>query len=346
MKLDETKLKQRLKEARDTVFLLYGEEPYLTHHYRRRIVADAVAESGMEDLNLHELDGRDVDFATVQNLAETLPMLAEYSCVSVRDWDFSRSADTEHLIEWLADPPPHCVLVFWMSGAADDSKKSAKWKNFVVAVDKVGVVTEFPRKEPAEIVRLLVSGATRRGCVMQPAAARQLVEQCGDDLYMLLGELDKLCAVAGNGGEVTTEMVVVVGTKRLEASVFELSRAILKNHYERTYDILHRLRTCREEPIAILGVLSGAYADLYRAKVAAASGVPATALVKDFDYRGKDFRLKNAARDAAGMSIAVIRQCLDLLAQTDMQMKSTSLDKWELLEQTAAEMILLVRQGG
>ena len=112
MKLDETKLKQRLKEARDTVFLLYGEEPYLTHHYRRRIVADAVAESGMEDLNLHELDGRDVDFATVQNLAETLPMLAEYSCVSVRDWDFSRSADTEHLIEWLADPPPHCVLVF------------------------------------------------------------------------------------------------------------------------------------------------------------------------------------------------------------------------------------------
>ena len=46
------------------------------------------------------------------------------------------------------------------------------------------------------------------------------------------------------------------------------------------------------------------------------------------------------------MSIALLRKCLDLLAQTDTQMKSTSLDKWELLEQTAAQMILLVRQGG
>ena len=345
MKLDEAALKSRLKEARDTVYLLYGDEPYLIHHYRRTIVAGAIADDGMEDLNLHELDGRECDAAAIQGLAETLPMLAEYSCVTVRDWDVGDAADNDRLIEWLADPPPHCVLVFWMSGSADEKRKTAKWKSFVDAIDKVGIVCELSRKQPAEIVRLLCSGATRRGCTMQPPAARQLIEQCGDDLYMLLGELDKLCAVAG-GTEVTTELVVTVGTKRLEASVFELSRAILKNHYERSYDILHRLRTCREDPIAVLAVLSNTYADLYRAKVAAAAGIPATNLTKDFDYRGKDFRLKNAARDGAGMSISLLRNCLDLLVQTDTQMKSTPLDKWELLEQTAAQMILLVRQGG
>jgi len=344
MKLDEAGLKSRLKEARDTVYFLYGDEPYLIHHYRRTIVADAVEDDGMRDLNLHELDGREVDAAAIQGLAETLPMLAEYSCVTVRDWDVT-CADTDRLIEWLSDPPPHCVVVFWMSGSADDKRKTAKFKHFTDAIDKVGVVCELPRKQPADIVRLLCAGATRRGCSMQPPAARQLIEQCGDDLYMLLGELDKLCAVAG-GTEVTTELVVTVGTKRLEASVFELSRAILKNHYERTYDILHRLRTCREDPIAVLAVLSGTYADLYRAKVAAAGGINAVSLVKDFDYRGKDFRLKNAARDSAGMTVALLRKCLDLLAQTDTQMKSTPLDKWELLEQTAAQMILLVRQGG
>lgn len=57
-----------------------------------------------------------------------------------------------------------------------------------------------------------------------------MVEQCGDELHLLLNELDKLCALAGEG-EITREMIETAGTKNLEASVFDLSKAILQNHY-------------------------------------------------------------------------------------------------------------------
>ena len=120
---------------------------------------------------------------------------------------------------------------------------------------------EFPRKSDDEIVKLLCAGAGRRGCLMKPDVARRLLEQCGNDLNLLLNELDKLCAVAGNS-EITTVILDQVAIKNLNAQAYELSNAILQQHYEKAYLILHRLFACRAEPLVILGALSSAYADL------------------------------------------------------------------------------------
>ena len=171
--------------------------------------------------------------------------------------------------------------------------------SFLTALAAVDV---YKRQSTADIVKLLCSGATRRNCRLLPENARLLVEQCGDDLNLLLNELDKLCALAGEG-EITREMIESAGSKNLEASVFDLSKAILQNHYARAYAILHRLLSQKEEPVNILAVLSTAYADLYRAKVAAAAGKQADTLTADFQYRGREFRLRNAARDASRLSM-------------------------------------------
>jgi len=85
-------------------------------------------------------------------------------------------------------------------------KKSARWKAFSAAVDKVGCVVEFPKKTAGDVAKMLCAGAQRRGSSMTPEVARLLVEQCGNDLNLLLNELDKLCALAGVGG-VTREHV-------------------------------------------------------------------------------------------------------------------------------------------
>ena len=112
-----------------------------------------------------------------------------------------------------------------------------------------------------EAVRLLCAGATRRHCVLRPEVARELVEQCGNDLNLLLNELDKLCAVAGHG-EITSAIVGEVATKNLNAQAFELSNAILKHNYESAYTILHKLFASKLEPVVILAALSAAEEDL------------------------------------------------------------------------------------
>lgn len=345
MKLDEAGLKGRIKERLDRVYLLYGDEPYLVHHYRRQIIRAAVPEDALPEINLHELDGQTCRVDSIPDMAETLPMMAERTCVSVRDVDLSADGGIDTVIDWLSDPPEHCVLLFWNSGIAMDARKSARWKSLIAAVDKVGVVAALDRKEGNDIVRLLVAGASRRGFSMQPATARLLVEQCGDDLYLLMGELDKLCAVTGQG-EILPETVRAVGTYNLEAKVFDLSKVMMKGRYDQTYELLNRLRGVKADPISVLATMSAAFVDVYRAKIAAEGGEHATSVGDYYNYRNKAFRLRYAAQDAARFTVGTLRALIDLLAAADTKLKSTSHDPWLILEQTAAAMISRMREDG
>lgn len=347
MTITESELKKQIKEGRlQRVYFFYGEETYLSGHYAAQVAAKAVGGDEMAGLQSSEIRRPGLHDGRAGGCGRG-PALDGGK--QVRGGEGLRrrgggAANQERLLRLVSDPPESCVLVFWQDAVEADVKKNAKWKAFAAAVEKKGACVEFRRKSTADIVKLLCGGAARRGCRLQPDNARLLVEQCGDELHLLLNELDKLCALAGEG-EITREMIETAGTKNLEASVFDLSKAILQNHYARAYAILHRLLSQREEPVTILAVLSTAYADLYRAKVAAAAGKQADTLTADFQYRGKEFRLRNAARDASRLSIDVLRRSLDTLAQADLRLKSSRTDKRVVLEQTAARLIVLAKGG-
>lgn len=344
---DETLLKQQIKnEKLAPLYFLYGEETYLTLHYTAALAKAAVGDDEMGDFNLVKLDGQETDFDQIEDAAFSLPLMADRKCIIVRDFDptAASAAVQKRLTALLEEPPESCVLIFRMTQLQPDMKKSAKWRHFAEAVSAHGVCVEFARKSDAEAARLLTSGAARRHVNLSHELARTLVEQCGNDLSSLLGELDKLCAIAGEGGTITAELIESAATRHLEASIYDLSKAILRHNYTDSYTILSRLLGAREDPIIILARLSGAYTDLYRAKVADAAGVPATSLTAEFGYKGREFVLRNAARDCRSLSRDTLRRSLDLLAETDIRLKSSRCDKRVALEQVIARLILLAKE--
>ncbi len=347
MPKSEQDLKQHIKlgiPAR--VYLLYGEESYLTAHYAEQIIrlAGIHPNDGLAEFNLQRFDGQECSFDSIEEAAEALPLMADRKCVAVSNCDVTAAAVFDRAMALVADPPENTVLVFWMTTLLSEGKPNAKWRQFIEAVDANGICVHFPQKTVDEMVRLLCAGAGRRGSTLQPAVARELVEQCGNDMNLLLNELDKLCAVAGNG-EITSSILGEVATKNLNAQVFELSNAILKHNYESAYTILHRLFACRLEPLMILAAMSGAYTDLYRAKLAAIGGQRAETLVEEFDYKNKIFRLRYAQRDCSRLSLESLRESLDILAQADLRLKSYNADKRTLLEETAAKLIVTAKLG-
>lgn len=348
MQITENELKKQLKAGElARVYFLYGEESYLTAHYASQIAAKAAGDSALAEFNLQKFDGQSCTAEEIEDAAEALPVMADRKCVTVRDFDIAAGGASaqEKLLALVKDPPEGCVLIFWLDAVEADVKKNAKWKAFLAAVDKSGAAVSFPRKTAGDIVKLLCSGAVRRDCSLSPDNARRMIERCGGDLNLLLGELDKLSAYA-DGREITREDIETLGVQNLEASVFDLSKALLQGSYTKAYQIIHRLFVMREEPVAILAVLSNAYADLYRAKVARAAGEQAESLTAVFAYRGKEFRLRNAARDSASIPLPVLRESLETLAAADRMLKSSRTDKRVMLEQTAAKLILLSRTGG
>ena len=341
MAIKEAQLKNQLKEGLSGVYVLYGQEGYLVEQYMRLIAKQAVGDPD-DAFNMHRFDGQALAPEQLEQAVETLPLMAERTCVTVRDMDIA--ANAEALVQVVRQMPDSCVLVFWQMTLQPDRKKG--WKTFFDAVnERGGCVVEFARKTTGDIVKLLVSGAKRRSCTLDAQNARLIVEQVGTDLNLLLQELDKLAALA-DGGVITREMIEQLGTKNLEARVFDLSKAILQGRAKQAYELLHQLFAQREEAVSVLAVLSNAYADLYRAKVAVEGGEAPETLAQDFrGYKGREWRLGNAARDVRRMSKEALRDFLEILAQADTALKSGRVDDRVVLEQTVARLIERAERG-
>ncbi len=337
--MSEAQLKTALKDVLSSAYVLYGEESYLVEQYARLIAKQAVGDPD-DAFNMHRFDGQTLTVEQLEEAVEAFPLMAERTCVMVRDMDLNTHAD--RLVEILRQMPDTCVLVFWQMTVQPDKKKG--WTTVFSAVEERGCVVNFARKSDGDVVKLLVGGAKRRGCVLAAEDARLMVEQAGNDLNLLLCELDKLVALA-DGGAITRELIERIGTRNLEARVFDLSKAILQGRAKQAFELLHQLFVQREEPVAVLAVLSNAYADVYRAKVADIAGVSAQTLAADIkSYKGKEFRLRNAARDAGRMSVGMLRGSLDILAQADNDMKFSGKDARTLLEQTVSRLIARAQQ--
>ncbi len=350
MPMTEQDLKQHLSGgALSPLYFFYGEEPYLIAHYASRLVEKAVPPDDMAAFNLHVFDGTSLSLDELEAAVEALPLMGDNTCVWVKDYDAgaANAAATERMTAILKTVAEPCVLVFSVTAMEPDMKKNAKWKAFLKEVDKRGVSVAFVRRTTSETAALLVRGAKKRGCALDTATANLMIEQCGNELFLLLNELDKLCAVVGNGGTTTPDTVKTAAVKQLDASVYELSKALLQKRYDAAYDCIMRLFACGEEPIRILAVLSESYADLYRAKIAAIGGVQASALSQDFvSYRGREFRLRNAARDCRNLSVPALRECLQILGVADTRMKSNASSLHRLiLEETVARLILVAKES-
>src|SRR5699024_4505201 len=147
-----------------------------------------------------------------------------------------------------------------------------------------------------------------------------IISSSGSDLQTLQNEIRKLCAFVGQG-TITREHIEKVVARNMETTVFMLSNALAGGQYDRSLQLLDQLFYQNEEPISILAVLSSAFVDMYRVQVALESGGTYHTPAQWFDYKGKEFRLRNAQRDMRGLSSGQLRQILSLLMETDIQMK-------------------------
>jgi DNA polymerase-3 subunit delta len=339
MALNEKDLKQDLKETLRTVYLLYGEESYLTTRYEK-VIVDKAVEEDLGGFNFQKFDGDTAVIDQIEEAIDALPLMAQRKCVLIRDLDFEKAEVAERLLPLMQDPPETTVIVLAYPHLTPKPNKTNHWGELFEAVKQNGVVVNFAKKTPAEMVAVLCAGATRRGCVLSKQNAMFLIDQCSDDMILLGNELDKLCALA-DGGEITAAMIDKTATKNLEAKVYDLSKMILRRRRDEAYGLLNQLLQQREEPLAILGALTSTYVDMYRVKVALTSGRSTQEVADAFEtaYKRKEFRLRYAAQDASRMSVLELRKALTVLAQADTALKSSRTAPRFILEQTVAKLM-------
>lgn len=339
-KLDETGLKAQIKTADySNAYLIYGEESYLKEFYVSQM-KKKIVDPTFESFNFHQFDGKDTDMDDILKDAQMLPMMSEYNFVLVRDYPIEKSKnDLKLLKEFLEDVPESTVFVFYYA-AKDPDLKSSSFKNLEKYFDNAGAVVRLDKRSENEIAKLLVSGAKKRGAVLELHNAKYLISVSGNDMKNLLNELDKLSYFV-NGGEITREIIDNMATKCLQARVYDLSKAVVGGNFDLAYSVLDTLFSMKEDPIMLNAIIIGVYVDMYRVKCAKTAGNSYDDVAKHFNYKGREFALRNASRDCAALNENQLRKSLDVIMDTDLKLKSTSTDKRLLLEEMIVKLIMI-----
>lgn len=340
-RIGEAELKNQIKSGElSNVYFLYGEEGYLKEFYANKL-KDKVVEPAFADFNFHQYDGKSASINDILQDAEMIPMMAQYSFILVHDYPLDKSSsDMDALKEFFKDIPDTCVLVFWYDSIEVDTKKSSKWKSIEAAFAKAGTSVNLEKRTEADLVKLIVSSAKKRDCAIDSNNARYLISVVGSDIKTIFNELEKICAYVVSG-DITREHIDTMAVKCLQAKVYDLSKFIIKGDSDNAYSVLNVLFAQKEEPIAVLSVISSNYIDMYRAKCLKSAGRPDTDLSHHSAYKGREWLIRNAIRDSKSVSVEALREMIDVLSNADEMLKSTSIDKNLLLEETVAKLLML-----
>ena len=339
----ESDLKKQIREKNmSNCYLFYGSEDYLKQFYAEKICKTFVTE-GSETFSLRKYDGKENTLDEVLEGAQSMPFMSEYCVVVARDFplDSLASDDKDKLIAFLENQPDTSITIFWMDGI-EVQPKTSKWDWVVSNFTKCATAVNFEKPEGRNLLKLLCAYASKQGCMMNENTASYLVEVSGDSLNVLFNEIQKAVNFAGQGNEITKECIDSVAVRSLEAKIFDLSKLILNGNPQGALELLHILMLQKTEALDILGVILTSFVDIYRVKTAVSGGESSMYPAKVFNYKNKEFRLRNADRYAKKLSVEQIRECFDCFSESDTALKSTAQNPEMVLERLIVKISLIL----
>ena len=342
MRLTEAKLAAEIKAARyDRVYFIYGKEPFLISMY-----ADRLAEAAEEplDFNLQRLDEL-TDPDVLSEYVEALPVFSPLKVVTVKGFDPEKADEdlSKRLLDMIADIPETTVLVFWSPDLDIDEKKAkARTKKFLAAVEKYGTVCAIDMMKPPKVAELCVKKAAKEGIVISPDDALYLTERVGGGMTAASDETAKLMTYVGTGGTITRDSIEKLVPRQLDAQVFDLAVQINAGKRADAFRTIDELFAQQIQAVNIMSALSGAYLDLYGAKLARSAGMsPDEAAPLLGFYGGRVWALKNKIFPAVtNLGLEYLRETVQVLFDADIEMKSSAVDNRTIIEETVTRLFM------
>ena len=324
------------------IYVLHGDDDFTMGER----VASMKGEVGLPDLgdvNVTELDGRSVALAELVGISSTVPFLAEKRLVIVTGLlsrfesgrrGRQRAQPRTGLGEWagLADRlealPPTTDLVF-VDGPIASSNPLLR------ALSKIGKAERFARPNQRQVGRWITDRARQSGISIEPRAAAALAEYIGNDLRVIVSELEKL-SLYRSGETVRHEDVAELVSYARDANIFAAVDAILEGRSGAAIRMVQRLLQGGASPAYLLIMLARQVRLLILAKELKAEGVPGNELGPRLGLSGYPLR-KTLDQENAFTSSRLIETHRRLL-EADLRLKSTGADGGLIMDILVAQL--------
>lgn len=327
------------------IHLLYGDDDFTIGEAVASMKGD-IGLADLRDVNTTVLDGRQVGFDEMAAICTVVPFLADKRLVLVEGL-FSRferrgrarpssedRAGKPALGEWeelaalLGRVPETTDLVF-VDGFLSSSNPLLR------AVRKLVAARVFSRPSAGEIRQWIRSRAVTGGIDIDSRAIDTLAQTVGNDLRVIVGEMEKL-SLYRSGETITHEDVADMVSYARDASIFAAVDAILEGRSAAAVRMVHQILQSGRPASYILSMLARQVRLLILAKDLRARRVPASEHGRRLGL--SSYPLRKTMEQQAKLSPQRLVQIHRRLLEADLNIKSSSLDEGLVLDMLVAEL--------
>lgn len=253
------------------LYLLYGEEEYLSQHVLQTILGLALNPAAKS------LDGRQLDaqskpsqlsFSQLAQELKTPAFMSPKRVLIIRDSALFTSAGNSYVesaAQLLDAVNPYAVLVFF------EAKVEKRNRKLLQEIDKKGARVETSAEDLPTLLNWSKKYLQRYGIQISGDAAESLAERCGRSMQQMRMELAKLSLAARGSGRTMIDEAYIneVCIPDVRGSIFQLTDAIAQQQSEQALRIYSNMLEQRTAPQYILFMVARHFRQLLVASEAA-----------------------------------------------------------------------------
>jgi DNA polymerase III subunit delta len=336
-KTDFSALLRELKEkGPERLYLLWGAEDYLRESYFGELKKLCLQKGGT-DFNHHRLNGAALDMQKLSESVDAVPFMGERTLIEVRDFEVNsvKEENTERLKNIVSDIPDYATVVFLLpTGYEPDGRLAA-----IKTLKKLGKALEFTTQPQGLLINWITRRFAAEGKTIGRAECEKLIFTSGELMTRLIPEIEKISGYS-KSDTVTIEDIEKLAQRIPEASVFEMTDRLSEKDYNKAAYLLAELLQSGEHPIKILAMIGFQMRRLYTARVALDERL-GREFVMESSGIGYSFLADKLLKSAAGFSAGQLKRAVELCAESDYRMKSSSEDDEDILK----ELLLRIAVG-
>jgi DNA polymerase-3 subunit delta len=240
------------------IYAVFGDDAYLKREAVAGIVRIALGPA-TDELTVARFAGEQAALADVLDEVRTLPFLAPRRVVLVENADPFVTAHRKELEQFAEHPATSGVLVLNVKSWTSTTRLAKQ-------VDQVGLAIDCKSPRSSELPGWLIALARDRyNLRLEAEAGKLLVELAGDEIGVLISEIDKLAAYVGKRTTIArADVAKLVGAGRVEDVWRMLDHATTGKPAQALHD-LDRLLGSGEAAVGLLAAMSASLRKVHHA---------------------------------------------------------------------------------
>ena len=328
-------LKTKIKENKlSGVFLFYGAEEYTKDHFAEQI-RSKVDSSPLPEFNHIFFNASSDKISELEDAVYSLPYMWDTKLIEITDIESAKltESDINDYSRIFSDIPEYLTVlaVLRYNESEEDKSKANKSASqaFVKLFNEHGLAVEFETEKADRLTTWITRHLNAKGVKYDVSVPREIVNVCGNDMYILQSEILKLSEIY-NGNPLSVYDVRKYCCANVAYKYYDMVSALNKRDIVLANKILASLDLNRESLPKAIGLIAKNYSEMLLVRLGIDSG-------KSLDLIAKETKIpiwlcRKIASSVGGIDISLLSFAINQISLADKKIKSFRGDPNRILE--------------